>query len=66
MINLPNIAEWRTYCGFPVDIVDGVMIACKNESIGRATLEFDDETVEVEVCQEHYDGLDKAGAHVLD
>lgn len=54
--NLPGV-EVRRYCGIPLDTADGVVLVCSQEVVGSAVLEYDDEVVEIEVCQHHYDYL---------
>lgn len=59
MLDLNNIpgVEVRNFCGIPVDKSDGVVLICGGEVVGSAVLEYDDETVELEVCQKHFDDL---------
>ena len=58
MTNLPNVTR---FCGLPVDIVDGVVIACSNEATGNIEFEHDGTSYQIEVCDKFPEHLENVG-----
>lgn len=67
MMNFPNGVTVRRFCSIPykVDSDAGLVVACRNESVGQITGEIpgpdgETEVIELEICEYHRDlfGLD--------
>jgi hypothetical protein len=70
MLNFPKDAIVRRFCGVPysVDKEQGLVVACRNESIGQIEFVIDGDPVELEICAYHADkyGLKDTGPFSLD